>query len=202
MSELPVRIVKVGCSLFERRQLPEQLHAWLQAQTPAVHVLLAGAGELAESIRTWHARFQSSEENSHWLCIEALGITAQVLQQMLSDVPLLSDYDGLRCRISELQSLGQSAALVFDVRQFLRDVEPTTPPQTLPHGWHVTTDSIAARLAEVLAADELVLLKSRPCPEEQGDFAALVEQGYVDDYFPQIAARLKHVTLSQLGNDS
>ena len=202
MSVLPVRIVKVGCSLFERRLLPEQLRFWLQAQTPAIHVLLAGAGELAESIRTWHERFQLSEANSHWICIETLGITAQVLQHMLPEVPLLHEFDGLRRRISELQSLGQSAALVFDVRQFLHEVEPTAPPQPLPHGWQVTTDSIAARLAELLMADELVLLKSRPCPEVQNDFAALVEQGYVDDYFPQIASRLKHVTLSQLGNDS
>lgn len=202
MSTLPLRIVKVGCSLFERRQLPSQLRCWLAAQRPAIHVLLAGAGELAESIRTWHDRFPLSEADSHWLCIEALGITAQVLQSMLPAVPLLQRFDELQSRISELQLLARPAALVFDVRQFLREVEPTAPPLPLPHRWQVTSDSIAARLAELLRGDELVLLKSRPCPEQQADVTALVEQGYVDEYFLQIAPRLQRVTLSQLANEA
>lgn len=198
MSALPLRIVKVGCSLFERRQLPDQLQAWLQSQSPAIHVLLAGGGELADSIRTWDQRFQLGEANSHWLCIEALGITAEVLQKVLCDVPLLRNFDVLRRCISKLHLSGESAVIVFDARQFLRVFEHSKPPQPLPHTWQVTTDSIAARLAEVLAADELVLLKSRPCPEEQSDFAALAELGLVDEYFPQIAPRVRRVRLCRL----
>jgi aspartokinase-like uncharacterized kinase len=198
MNNLPVRIVKVGCSLFERRQLPAQLQAWIQAQPPAIHILLAGGGELADSIRSWDQRFDLGEVESHWLCIKALGITAQVLQKMLPDFPLLREYTALQQHIAELQTQARPAAIIFDVRQFLREVEPTAPPQPLPHAWHVTTDSIAARLAEMLAADELVLLKSRPCPEEQSDFALLEAQGFVDEYFPQVARRVTRVTLCQL----
>lgn len=198
MSTLPLRIVKVGCSLFERRQLPDQLRAWLQAQSPAIHVLLAGGGELADSIRIWDERFHLGEANSHWLCVEALSITAQVLQRALRDFSLLQDFIGLQRRIVELQQLSQPASIVFDVRRFLCEVEPTSPPHALPHCWQVTTDSIAARLAEVLAADELVLLKSRPCPLEQQDFAALAELGFVDEYFPQIGGRVSRVTLCRL----
>lgn len=198
MNILPLRIIKVGCSLFERRQLPTQLRAWLKTQPPAIHILLAGGGELADSIRTWDQRFDLGEAESHWLCIEALGITAQVLQKMLSEFPLLREYTELQQRIAELHTLTQPTAIVFDAGQFLREVEPTALPQPLPHGWQVTTDSIAARLAEVLAVDELVLLKSRPCPEEQSDLELLAAQGYVDEYFPQVARGVKRVTLCQL----
>ncbi len=59
----------------------------------------------------------------------------------------------------------------------------------------VTSDSIAARLAHALRADELVLLKSRlPQPPCTAATAALA--GYVDDYFPQaisVACRVRYV---------
>ncbi len=198
MSKLPLRVVKVGCSLFERRQLAEQLRAWLRAQSPAIHVLFAGGGELADAIRTWDERFQIGEANCHWLCIEALSITAQVLQQASRGFPLLRDFSELQRRIGGHRQFCEPESIVFDVRQFLSEVESSSPPIALPHRWQVTTDSIAARLAEVLGADELVLLKSRPCPAEQSDFAMLAEQGFVDDYFPQIAPRIAHVRLCQL----
>ena len=203
MTRLPIRVVKVGCSLFERRQLPErlpdQLRAWLKAQPPANQILLAGGGALADSIRTWDERFQLEEANSHWLCIEALSITAQVLQHALPEFPLVRDFQELRERVTATDS---PAVFVFDVQQFLRKVEPNLPPESLPHSWKVTTDSIAARLSEVLEADELVLLKSKWCPDlretPKPDFAALATDNFVDEYFPTIAPRLKLVTLTQL----
>lgn len=193
MTPLPIRVVKVGGSLFQRRQLPDQLRAWLSSQPPAFHILIAGGGDLTDVIRNWDNRFQLGESNSHWLCVEALSIAAGALALALS-CPLARDYQ-------QLHDLNPHCELpvVFDVQQFLRDIEPNLPSEPLPHLWEVTTDSIAARLAEVLNADELILLKARPCPTELArDFAALAAEGYVDDYFPTIAPRLKRVTLVQL----
>ena len=53
----------------------------------------------------------------------------------------------------------------------------------------MTTDSIAARMAECWPAEELVLLKS--CDAGPGtEFADLAECGYVDRHFPTVARRL------------
>ena len=52
-----------------------------------------------------------------------------------------------------------------------------------------TSDSIAARLAEVLGADEVVLLKSQD-PPSQASLAELAASGYVDAWFPEAAAGL------------
>jgi aspartokinase-like uncharacterized kinase len=190
MSPLPVRVVKVGCSLFERPDLRSQLNSWLAEQPPANHLFIAGAGELADSIKNWDARFQLSEAESHWLCIRALSITAKVLSHVHS-APLLHDWNELP---------GTASVAVLDVWNFLREVEPHAPPEPLPHTWQVTTDSIAARVAEVLGADELVLLKARVAPAAEEDFAALAECGYVDEYFPIIAPRVKRVRFARLAS--
>jgi hypothetical protein len=73
----------------------------------------------------------------------------------------------------------------------LEQAEPQAPGDRLPHSWDVTSDSIAARLAAVVDADELVLLKSADPPAEGG--ASLLQwaaRGYVDRHFPQAARNL------------
>jgi aspartokinase-like uncharacterized kinase len=195
MSGLPIRVVKVGGSLFQRRQLPEQLRAWLSAQPPAFHVLIAGGGDLTDVIRSWDSRFELGETNSHWLCVEALSIAAGALVLALGQPSLVRNYQQM---LDLLAARELPTAMVFDVQQFLSDIEPGLPPQRLPHRWEVSTDSIAARLAEVLNADELILLKSRPCSDPQPGFVALAAEGFVDDYFPTIAPRVKRVSLVQL----
>lgn len=198
MSALPVRVVKVGCSLFERPQLCADLRQWLGGQPPAVHILVTGAGGLADTIRNWQPRFGASDAHCHWLCIDLLSITVSLLQQGLPEFPLLTHFADLRFAVAAAKDAEQSNTLIFDVQSFLGDIEPTLPPEPLPHNWDVSSDSIAARLAEAIDADELVLLKARPCPDEQTDFAALCADRYVDEYFPRIAPRVRKIRLVQL----
>lgn len=197
MSTLPVRVVKVGCSLFERPDLQTQLFAWLTAQSPALHLFVTGGGELADSIKNWDVRFQLGEALSHWMCIRALSITARALTHVLEGSSLLGDWNSVHGWIAAAR---QESAAVLDVWEFLRKTEPSAPPEPLPHTWQVTSDSIAARVAEVLNADELVLMKARVAPAAEGDFAALAECGFVDEYFPKIASRLKRVTFAHLAS--
>ena len=73
--------------------------------------------------------------------------------------------------------------IVFCPVRFLQQREARFPPHPLPHGWSVTSDSIAARIAGILDAEELVLLKSADPP-------APLQPPYVDEYFVQAAAGL------------
>jgi len=73
------------------------------------------------------------------------------------------------------------------------------PGSVLPRSWTVSSDSIAARLAEVLPADELVLLKSSDPTTGEAD--GLADQEYVDEFFPAFARcrfRCKFVDLRSL----
>jgi aspartokinase-like uncharacterized kinase len=182
-SLLPRRVVKVGGSLLDWPPLAERLMAWLASQPPAQTLLIAGGGELAEAIRHADQLHGLGETAAHWLCVDSLGVTARMLGAILRDSPVRVIDD-----ITELAA-ALPGSLIFDPGSFLRAAESMLPGEPLPHDWSVTTDSIAARVAECWPADELVLLKScDPGPWTQ--FADLAECGYVDRHFPTVARRL------------
>jgi 5-(aminomethyl)-3-furanmethanol phosphate kinase len=189
---MPTRVVKVGGSLLNWPPLPGVLRKWLKEQPPAVNVLLCGGGPLADVVRQLDRDFSLGEEAAHWLCIDTLSLSARFLAALLGDVRLVSSLDELRGTLTTTEH----AIIVFDPRAFLYDDETRLPGRPLPHNWSVTSDSIAARLAETLPADELVLLKSaNPAATALTDLAALE---FVDLYFPiaaQNAPRSRFVNL-------
>jgi 5-(aminomethyl)-3-furanmethanol phosphate kinase len=67
----------------------------------------------------------------------------------------------------------------------------------LPPTWHVTTNSIAARVAVHLGARELALLKSTPLPPRTTR-AFASRRGLVDPAFPAVARPLASVTYLNL----
>jgi aspartokinase-like uncharacterized kinase len=144
---------------------------------------VAGGGKFADVIREADRRFALGEETSHWLCIEALRVTARLLAGLLPETRLITVLAQLESTLAQGDAVG---TIVFCPENFLREVEPELDGQTLPHSWSVTTDSIAARLAEVIQADELVLLKSSEPPDDTREMG-----GYVDGYFPIAARNIK-----------
>jgi aspartokinase-like uncharacterized kinase len=175
----PIRVVKVGGSLFDWPLLPRVLDAWIAAQPPATNVLIAGGGALADMIRQADATFRLGEEQSHRLCVEVMGVTARLVAGLLAGRALLvDDWE----KISTVRSL--ASCFVMDVRPFLEQVEPRETGEPLPHTWAVTSDSIAARVAVATGAQELVLLKS--CQEPAGEaFGRWAATGLVDRHFPR-----------------
>ncbi len=173
-----MRVIKVGGSLFNWPQLPQALNEWLASQPLATNVLIAGGGVLADEIRRASQTHSLSDEAAHWLCIDAMSVTSQLLTELLTDSERITEFDDLRHRIAT----SPTQSIVFDTNKFLRNHEPDQPGHVLPHSWVTTSDSIAARLAEVLAADELVLLKSTDPPASEPQELAKI--GYVDQHFP------------------
>jgi aspartokinase-like uncharacterized kinase len=60
---------------------------------------------------------------------------------------------------------------------------------TLPIGWRVTSDSIAAAVAATVGA-ELILAKRVPPPGPASDLESLAAAGWVDEHFPTAARGL------------
>jgi aspartokinase-like uncharacterized kinase len=190
---LPVRVAKVGGSLFDLPDLGKRLLTWIDVQPPALTVLLAGGGAMADVIRHAQPLHRLNDKTAHWLCIETLGVTAHWLAAVLGDSPVLR-------RLAEVEQLtteNQPNSLVFDPRTFLHEDEANLDGQRLPDDWSATSDSIAARLAFALRADELVLLKSQPAPKDD-DLQQLADIGYVDAFFPQAAQHLPRVQFVSL----
>jgi aspartokinase-like uncharacterized kinase len=172
------RVVKVGGSLLGWDGLPGALEQWRKRQVHATglhvtDVLIAGGGEFADAVRRADTAQGLGEEASHWLCVDALSVTARLLGG-IAKLPVVADPE----------KLSYTTPAVFDPAPFLRTTEPFLPPAALPHSWAVTSDSIAARIAVWMEAHELVLLKSS-LPMAADELGAAAE-GYVDAYFPTI----------------
>ncbi len=196
MTRLPIRVVKVGGSLFDLPDLAERLHRWLAAQAPAHHVLIAGGGTLVEQVRQWHHLQPLSDVAAHWMCVDLMTVTAHMLHDWLPEIPLIED-DRLLC-----QRVGERGCTIFGPANWLRHSEHYLPGRKLPTNWDVTSDAIAARLAIVLSSEELVLLKSALPAEDTGvekpKIEKLAESGYVDRMFAALAAELPPTLLVNL----
>jgi aspartokinase-like uncharacterized kinase len=194
------RVIKLGGSLLDFEWLVPRLRAWLAAQSPMSSVMLVGGGKLADAIRDAYRVHSLGEEAAHWLCIRLLGITAELVAKILPEAMVLNDFDEL------LAKRGTTQLVVFDPERFLREEASLVgrfcagPIAPLPHCWDVTSDSIAARVAVLLRADELVLLKSR-LPDRAATLQQATDAGYVDRYFPIAAATLPQVRCVNLRSE-
>lgn len=178
----PLRVVKVGGSMLNWPSLATVLADWLAAQSPAVNVLVVGGGELADVFRRAEALHQLGEEPAHWLCIRAMGLNARLVAALLPESRLIESFAAIDRQQARCHYL-------LDAEPWLLAAEPTESGAPLERGWHVTSDSIAARAAVCLRAEELVLLKSTlPAAEATPNDAARL--GYIDPFLPRLLDEL------------
>jgi 5-(aminomethyl)-3-furanmethanol phosphate kinase len=180
MTSRAKRVIKVGGSLLDWPEFPTEFRRWLAAQSPAASVIVVGGGALVERVRALDRVHPMSDEAAHWLAIRAMSLTARVVAEWLSETKLVLS-------LADLQLAAPGAPQILDVAGFLRAERGTAG--ALPCDWNVTSDSIAAHVASVLAADELVLLKSASPPGETTHESA-AQTGYVDARFAETARGL------------
>jgi aspartokinase-like uncharacterized kinase len=168
-------VIKVGGSLLTVPGLGTRLRCWLDTLgTPDV-LLVPGGGPTADVIRELDEKHGLGAETAHWLALGALSLNAAVLQGLVPRTQVVLDWRG---------ALSSPAGVVpiLDCLLFARDDEEREGH--LPHSWEATSDSLAARVAAVYGARQLILLKSVTIPatmrwEEAGG------RGYVDPLFAQ-----------------
>lgn len=188
------RVIKVGGSLFDWPLLGPNLRAWLARCAADDNLLVAGGGFAADWIRQAQTLHKLPDEAAHWLAIRAMQLSACLLAELVPVAAISADplelaahpagarlvivdvFDWLR---REPSSLGQRA---IGGTEKGRAGEALSADQ-LPASWDVTSDSIAAHLAQLVAADELVLLKSTLPPAKSMHAAAAA--GYVDRWLSQ-----------------
>jgi aspartokinase-like uncharacterized kinase len=194
--EVAVHVVKIGGSLLTRDDFAPAIRAWVGQQFEAesgTHViLLVGGGPLVDALREVDRLTPSDQTLVHWMAIELMEMTGKLVGDWMVKWPVESSLEGLRARC-----LGPGVTL-FRPLDFLRHQEPRLEGTRLPVGWQVTSDSIAARLAEVLGAERLTLLKSQLPPE--GSWSDWGAQGYVDEHFARAASTLRQVSAELLPN--
>jgi aspartokinase-like uncharacterized kinase len=185
-----LEVVKVGGSLFSWKRLPAALRAWI-VERPATRILVvAGGGMLVRQLHELTDRFGVGDEAAHWLAIRAMSVQARVLGALL-ELPVFDDLDDCtRCGRGSApetaEAAGRAGCPTLRGRVAVFDPLPllfADAGRSLPEGWHVTSDSIAAFVARRAQAARLVLLKSVGIAGVS--VADAVAHGWVDEYFPQ-----------------
>jgi aspartokinase-like uncharacterized kinase len=174
--------VKLGGSLLDLPELPARFRLWLERQPAMPTVLVAGGGKMVDALRDADRLHGLGEAVSHWLCIRAMTIHAEMLSAMFPEAVLCQS-------LAQWRSTPPPALAILDPWFFLRDEEPRLCSPSLPASWQVTSDSIAARLAQAIDACELTLLKSAT-PAAGWTLADAAAAGYVDSFLPCLAGAL------------
>ncbi len=185
------RVVKVGGSLFVRRDLATALPAWIAAQSQAETIVIVGGGALVDAVRQIDQIHPGDPVKTHWRAIDLLQHTFEMCAELFDKWPRISDSGTLQRQ--QTQGFSTDNPTLVAVAAFL-DRETRFD---IPEDWRTTSDTIAAILAIRLGADELVLLKS--CDVDPGSCVdEFAKQGMVDAALPSLARRLNRLRVEQL----
>ena len=190
---LPLQIIKIGGSLLgttSNRSAFKNAERWLARQTDWINVVIIGGGHTVDHLRRWQRQFNLTEGQAHLNAVQVMSLNILKFARASYISTVIENWN-------ELTNISQHAGanpttIMFDCLSFIRDVEPTLGGTPLPSDWSCTSDSIAARIAQLLGADRLTLLKSRTACSD--DLRTLRYANYVDQSFPQMAADIKSVT--------
>ncbi|HXG44177.1 MAG TPA: hypothetical protein VNJ71_05385 [Gemmatimonadales bacterium] len=141
-------VVKVGGSLA---RLPGALErvgkALAQARAGRPIVVIPGGGPFADTVREFDRRSGLSPDAAHWMAILAMDQFGYVLGDRIPGGLVVTDAREVA------EALQRHQVPILAPARWLRAADE------LPHRWEVTSDSLAAYLAVLLGADELVLVK-------------------------------------------
>jgi aspartokinase-like uncharacterized kinase len=182
---LPRVVVKVGGSLFTDTDWFDLLLQWLHRQTAATGIVVLGGGEAVDAVQAEQSTIGTSDSEAHWRCIRVMGDHARSLAEKMPAWRLISDP-------REMNDYPDFKGFILEADAFMEAVDAALGPRALPESWDVSSDSIAARAAELFEADELVLLKST-LPR---DVHALGD--YVDPYFAEASRNLPSIRFVNL----
>jgi len=144
----PLAVVKVGGGLAATPGLlPRIGKAVALAARGHPLVVIPGGGPFADQVRAFDRGHQLSADAAHWMAILAMDQYAFALCDVIPGSRLVEDGAAIQAAHAE----GQVPVLA--PARWLRATDE------LPHTWDVTSDSLAAYLATLLGADQLVLVK-------------------------------------------
>jgi aspartokinase-like uncharacterized kinase len=166
-------VVKIGGSLAETGRLKEILGIVARAQRPTV--IVPGGGPFADAVRNVQAELGFSDKAAHYMAILAMHQTALLMREIAPELVAAETLAAIRAAWKE-----RRVAVWLPAKLCERD-------KRLPRDWSITSDGLAARLAERLGRALVVLVKSRQM-EQGASASALAREGVVDPVFAEIQA--------------
>lgn len=177
----PVRVVKVGGSLYGTPDLADTLSAVFEAATSSITLLVPGGGVFADRIRHQQQHSALSEAEAHREALRAMTDAGQWLRKSQPGMTSVIDVDARRLATLAVADQGNAG---LPLRGILQGCEYLESVPELPVGWETTSDAVALWCALTLGASCLTLLKSVPPPA--GDPRQLSILGYLDATFSSL----------------
>ena len=195
LSDVVMRVVKLGGSLLTQDKLVPTMLDWIATQPPAQTLVVVGGGEIVDAVRNLDKRYPLPPDQVHWMCVDLLRATHTYTVSMFPQWISINSTDELRSLVALTNpSTSLVAVDAFYRRELPEDWSPVA--KLLPSDWRTTTDALAALLAVTVKADELVLLKSCEIPDfEINELARL---GVVDEAMSILVSRIPRVRVEPL----
>ena len=162
-------VVKLGGSFGMAETLPY----WLEALAGCRVVVAPGGGLFADTVRTAQRRWGFADRLAHRLAIIAMRQYGLMLHGLCPRLETADAIDALAA------GLPQGAAVWLPGEEILEDAR-------IEASWRVTSDSLAAWLADRIGAERLLLIKSATPPPGACGVAELSGTGLLDSAFPAI----------------
>ncbi len=134
------QVVKIGGSLF-----PEHAIELAKRLENTGSVIVLGGGEFANLIRRYDSEMKFSDEANHWTAIDCMEIIAKLVNDKVDSAKLAYTID----EVHEISDEGFTP--IFVVSEFLKVEDP------FECSWDVTSDSIAAYVANLLNANLFIV---------------------------------------------
>ena len=153
-------------------------------------LIVPGGGKFADQVRSAYRQYNLDETTAHYMALLAMDQYGYLLSRLIKGSSLQTDLASA-CQTAES---GQVSILLPS--------QPVFQTDPLPHSWQVTSDTIAAWVAQQAHSRRLVLLKSVDGLFASGDTADSFEgmilemtvdqlaehSGGIDEYLPRLLA--------------
>ena len=167
-------VVKLGGSLARSVELKRWARLISRATRPVI--VVPGGGSFANAVREAQSVHRFDDAVAHRMAILAMHQTGLMLI-------------GLEKRLIACESVAQMrAALAVGRIPVWLPLSMADRDGAIPANWSITSDGLAARLAERIRASAVCLIKSRTV-EARLDAETLARRGIVDEEFARIIVR-------------
>ena len=140
MIDIIKHVVKIGGSLF-----PDYAIDLADKLKNTESLIILGGGEFANLIRKYDEDINFSDETNHWTAIECMDIISKLVNDKVKSTKLAYSID----EANEISDKGFTP--IFVVSEFLKTNDP------FECSWDVTSDSIAAYVADIFDANLLIV---------------------------------------------
>ena len=170
-------VVKLGGSLLGSALLPHWLATLMQHGAGKV-VIVPGGGPFADAVRLAQQQVGFDDATAHHAALLAMEQYALVLQALQPGMLAVENEQDVARGVTQKQLM-----VWMPCRRVLTD-------ETIEKSWAVTSDSLAAWLAEKIAANRLVVVKHLADSRGTDFLSVAVEEGIIDGAFLKMASAL------------